>query len=124
MKRVLGAVAATLLGMNLLLAQSSNPGSTFTSPNNVDSQLTKAIPGSDEERGVTNNPHQARPAGIAYGVSHDGLILFSPLAPKSYGMGEKYLTSNFYPPAAHLPSTENHEDQREFGGLKLFGIEF
>jgi len=134
MKKLLGAALAGLLGISLLSAQTPKPdgGSAttgFSRSNNVDSQLTKSIPGNAGE-GPVRRGHEVigkqppRPSGSLYGIVQHGANMINPLAPASYGDGRQYLTQN---PSAMGPATRSNtsgEESREFGGWKLIGWDF
>jgi len=128
MKTPLALTLLTLAGLNLSLGLGSlrAADANFTSSNNVDSQLTKSIPGtesaSDRAREATGHL-QPRPSGIIYSISKDGLVIISPTAPAQYGNGEQFLTANANAVGATAPAT-NHGENRDFGGLKLFGWDF
>ncbi len=126
MKKPLALALLTLTGLTLGIGSLRAADANFTSSNNVDSQLTKSIPGtesaSDRAREATGHL-QPRPSGIIYSISKNGLVIISPTAPPQYGNGEQFLTANANSIGTNV-STPTHGENRDFGGLKLFGWDF
>ncbi|MDE1172056.1 MAG: hypothetical protein PW734_12755 [Verrucomicrobium sp.] len=124
MKRLFCLAVLGLLGISAALAQTANNHGTtqFTSPNNLDSQMTKQIPGGKGPI-APDGRFAPRPSGVLYELSQKGPILISPLAPPQYGIGQRFLTPN--PTKPELIPTEVPQGQdRDFGGIKLFGWDF
>ena len=124
MKAIMGATLAGLIGIGCL--SGLNAQGTFSSggdnPVSIDSQVTKSIPGGKGP--VDSKGRMAlRPTGILTALARQGPVMLSPVAPKEYGIGERFVTANPVPPAT-IPGGFAKGETREFGGLKLFGWDF
>jgi hypothetical protein len=75
------------------------------------------------ERAPNMHPDlKPRLGGIATDTVKYGPVMFSPVAPASYGMGEQYLTA---PSSTYdLPHESGQAAHRDAGGIKVFSIEF
>ncbi len=129
MKTFLVLAAASAIGVGLAAAATNAPSATYTyrtgtdtNPHNVDSQLTKAIP-AGKSGAVPTSKFAPRPAGVAADLYHKGPVVLSPLAPPSYGYGEKNLTAAA-PGALGTDTRSNPGKPPEFGGLRIFGWDF
>jgi hypothetical protein len=104
-----------LLTVALLSAQqfSAKQEKTFNK-NTAEAQNTK--------RAVKIKPVDPVESGALVDLYRRGSVLLSPGAPASAGNGQRYLTTNPFPRGS---TTENSEaTAREFGGIKLIGIDF
>jgi len=126
MKKLLGIALLSLAGITLGTLPLQAADANFTSSNNIDSQMTKSIPGSetaaDRQRAATGRL-QPRQSGVVTSLVRQGPVMISPVAPAQYGNGEQFLTANPNTAGATTPRATRGED-RDFGGLKLFGWDF
>ncbi len=118
MKKILLMAAFSCLAVSLwgedLTATQTN-GSTFSSG-------TRPSPVSKTPTRVEKLKPQ--PTGVIYEMSRDGFVVINPAAPKDFGYGEKYLTTNPFPAGTLSQDNNSSEAKREFGGIKLIGAEF
>ena len=128
-----------VLSAGVALAQSESTGSANNSVSSVTPNTKGAVahdvtgfsnpytgPGTTQES-INRPPNlhpdlKPKPAGIVTDTAKYGPVMWSPLAPPSYGIGEKYLTAP--DPRADLAHESGPAAHRDSGGWKVFSIEF
>jgi len=142
MKTLTVLAAVILLSGGAVYAQSESSGSSYS--NNSLSSTTARSPQSTTAHDVTgfSNPYtgprtnkealqrppnlhpnlKPRPGGIVTDTVKYGPEMWSPVAPASLGLGERYLTAP--DPRADLAHESGPAAHRDSGGWKVFSIEF
>ncbi|NJK91073.1 MAG: hypothetical protein HC904_04105 [Blastochloris sp.] len=70
---------------------------------------------------TTGEVLKPRASGVVFMMSERGLEVFSPVAGRELGQGEKVLTQNIKNTA---PASNPFEDKKPYGGIALLGVEF
>jgi hypothetical protein len=139
MKTLTTLAAFLVLSAGVAFAQSESTGSANNSVSSVTPNSTGTTahdvtgfsnkntgPGiTQDERDRPPNMHpnlKPQPGGVATAIYKHGAVMISPVAPASYGMGEKYLSApDPQYDVAHEVGPAAHRDS---GGFKLFSLEF
>jgi hypothetical protein len=93
----------------------------FSRPN-ITSEKPKLAETSSSKRPIAIKPFAPQESGAFVDLYKRGFIRVSPFAPAQEGLGEQLLVAN---PLPRGTATENSQTTaREFGGIKLLGINF